>query len=522
MPNEEWTARRIVNLLRRQSLLQRFVVVVLLLGALSTGVATVLGLASFRDVAYSDSANLLRVGELVRAGYIYPDFNLPPYYPSPYGPLFYVLLAIPYKLAQAIGVAPQMPVRLALVGILCFCVWLIFSIAKRTYGSRTVAWLCALFVVSAFPVTFWTTLIRCDFPALGFSLLGLYLFLLANGRPRTFAAAIPAGIALLVKQTFVAAPVAMIGWLVFKRRYKEAILWSLSFALTVAGGYALVGWHEPLMMRHIIAMGRPIFEYRQALDFIGEAVSQPVVPFAVIGGLSAVWKSSQEKLLLVIYCVVAWLVAILTIPQAGGAINYFLEPLLASAILAGPGLCELQRKANRTPVIVTAMLFVLLCGWLFPVLREDLVYLRQSYADLRDYAARKRNWESFVSVVSGRRLLSTVPDVAVLSSTPEVPEPIMNFFLERRGQWNSNAVVTEMDASVFDLIVIGPRVDYRGLRAWDDAMWGSLKENYQFACVFENMEVWLPHRDTGELASRLSAIGCQSPPKSNGLGDWRQ
>lgn len=39
-------------------------------------------------------------------------------------------------------------------------------------------------------------------------------------------------------------------------------------------------------------------------------------------------------------------------------------------------------------------------------------------------------------------------------------------------------------------------------------MWGALKRTYELACVFENMEVWLPRRGSGEILPSLSAIGC--------------
>jgi hypothetical protein len=283
-------------------------------------------------------------------------------------------------------------VLLGIVGALCLCVLLIFLISRRLYGSRPIAWLCALFAVSALPLASWTTQIRGDFLALALSLFSVYCFLLTNGRPQAVGAAICAGIALLVKQTFFAVPIAIVSWLIYRRRYKEAVLWATGVALTVVGGYAIVWWREPLMLKHIAAFRHPVLEYRQALFILWNAVSQPVVPLAAIGGFLALWKRAPERLLFLIYCIVAWLVAILTIPQVGGNINYFWEPLVASAVLAGPGLCELQRKANRTPILVTAMLFVLLLRAFVPMLREELDYLRISYADVSDYQVRKTKW----------------------------------------------------------------------------------------------------------------------------------
>ena len=248
------------------------------------------------------------------------------------------------------------------------------------------------------------------------------------------------------------------------------------------------------------------------------AVSQPVVPLAAIGGFLALWKRAPERLLFLIYCVVAWLVAILTIPQVGGNINYFWEPLLASAVLAGPGLCELQRKASRTPILITATLFLLLLRSFLPMLGHDLGRLRQSYRSVRGYQVRKTKWESFVFTVSGRRLLPTFPAVTFYSMNPEIPDPFLNSMLELRGRWDSGPVVAQIDAGVYDLVVIGKgQADgvggYRGVPLWSDGMWSAMKRTYRLACVFEDKEVWLPRHASDEILPSLSAIGCLAVAK---------
>jgi hypothetical protein len=171
------TPGRVIDALRRKSLLSGSVVAFLLAGALCTAVGTALGLVNFRDVGYPDSATLLRIGDVIGSGHIYPDNDRPPYLVTIYGPLTYILLAIPYKLAQAAGIAPAVLVRLGIVGALCLGLLLIFLISRWLYGSRSVAWLCVLFALSALPLAEWTTQIRGDFLALTWSLLSVYWFL---------------------------------------------------------------------------------------------------------------------------------------------------------------------------------------------------------------------------------------------------------------------------------------------------------------------------------------------------------
>lgn len=505
---------RALNALRHQSILSGCVIACLLAGAFSVVIGTVLGITSFTDVGYPDSANLLRIGDVLRSGHLYPAFDRPPYLVTLYGPLFYVVLAVPYGLAQAAGITPELPVRLGVVGALCLSVLIIFGISRRLHGSRSVAWLCVLFGVSVFPMASWTTQIRPDFLALGFSLLSIYLCHLTNDSPRAVASAISAGSALLVKATFVAAPIAIVGWLIYRRRYKEAVVWITAFVLTAVGGYALAWWREPLMLQHIAALRHPIFEYRAALFYLWIALSQPVVPFAALGGFLALWKRSSEGLLLAVYCIVAWIVAILTAPQVGSNINYFWEPLLAAAALAGPGLSELQRKAKQAPLLVTPIVMIVILGSFLPTLWHESGFLRQVDRSVSEYQLRKVKWDAFVSAISGHKFLSTFPAVTFYSVNPELPDPFLNSVLERSGQWNSGPIVAQINEGAYELVIIGKGDDeivrFRGISLWNKQMREAMKRAYRLACVFEEMEVWLPRRDSSVILPRLSAIGCLS------------
>jgi hypothetical protein len=510
--------------LLRRPLLGASVLVLLSAGALSTAVGIALGLASFNDVGYPESATLLRVGEFAGSGSMYPDINRPPYLVTLYGPLTYALLATPYIAAKAAGIDPQALVRLTIAGAFCLSVLLIFLIGNRLYGSRPAAWLCALFAVSALPLASWTTQIRPDLLALSITLLSAYLFLTARGKRQLLAAALCAGTALLVKQTFIALPLAILSWFIVGRRYKDALSWAAVVMLTVSLGYTIAWWREPLMLQHIAALSHPVREYHYGFGLIWLALLQPAAPFAAIGGALGLQKRSSEQFLFVLYCAFAWLVAILTIPQIGGNVNYFWEPLFASALLAGPALGELQRKAPRTPIAATFLLLLLFFRSFFPMLRDELVYLKTCYADARDYRSRKAKWESLLAVVSGRKLLSTLPALTLHSSTPEVPDPYLNSVLALAGTWSFRPVIDQINAGQFELIITGSgeaeghRGDgYRGVRNWnDDKMWTALKQTYTLACVFDQMDIWVSRR--GARVPGLDALGCQEATKQDATG----
>jgi Dolichyl-phosphate-mannose-protein mannosyltransferase len=485
----------------------------LLIIAVPVLVGTVLNVRHFRDVGYPDSAILLTVREYAQSGRIYTELDRPPYMVTVYGPLTYSVLSIPYRLAEAAGFRVDLAVRVAVVLTFALCLFLVFLISRRLSHSSMDGTLSVLFALAVLPLADWTTQIRGDFLALTWCLLGVFLILRSTGALQTVLAACCAAVGLLVKQTFIAAPIAIVLWLFVTRRTKEAMLSVTAMILLVAGGYAFVAWREPLMLQHVQALKPPVLEYRGALAIVWRALSQPVLVFAVVGALIALKNAGRERLLILILWVVSWLVPMVTVLQVGANINYFWEPLFISAVLAGPALRELDGRLARTPTLVMAALVLLIVHSSLPTIKDSADYLQQSYRQLMTYPDRRAKWQSFVRVAAGRRLLSTLPSLTFYSSSPEVPDPFLNTFLERRG-WNPAPVVNAIKSRRYELIVvmkdqISQASLHRGVRVWPEHIWKAVAENYKQACVYDNLEVWLPPVGSEEILDRLVAAGCE-------------
>ena len=202
--------------------------------------------------------------------------------------------------------------------------------------------------------------------------------------------------------------------------------------------------------------------------------------------------------LILVYCLLAWVVALVTILQVGGNINYFWEPLFASALLAGPGVGALQRYEGRTLRVAAVLGVILLFGF---VLRQDLGIIGGSYSQWLYRSTRQANWDALASIVTGKRLLSTVPAITYLSSSPEMPDPYLSTVLERRGRFSSAPVVADLEAGRYDLIVEIAQYEalfegktgwYRGIEIWSDAMRAALMRSYEPVCAFDGKHLWLP------------------------------
>ncbi|MGO8788519.1 MAG: ArnT family glycosyltransferase [Terriglobia bacterium] len=462
---------------------------------------------NYADVGYPDSAIILRIAEYVHTGHLYPDINQSPYYPTLYGPLGYVILSVPYRLAVHHSYSPDKALRLAGFGFFLGSIALVFLIARRLRAPVNIALLGALFAASGPQLRAWPMQIRPDMLALSFALLGIWLCLGSERRWQVAIAAVCGGLAFLCKQTFVAMPAAVFVWFLFDRRLLAALGWATGVAFTVITGYGFFVLREPLAWQHFAALSRPVLEYREGSLIVLTAMSEAKVLFSFFGAYFA-WRHRHERVpLIILYALTALFIGLLTIPQAGGAINYFFEFWAISATLAAPGLVELNQRLRRTPAVITALVIVLLLYFFVPKLRSDVGAARATYRETRHYAQRRAQWERLRSVLAGRRLLAFEPSIALWSRVPELPDPYLNSLLEQSGTWSSAPIVRNLDGGVYEAIIYGDVDDYRGVTV-PLSVYEAIKRNYLPACQFEGDAVWLPIRAAPDLYDRLVQAGC--------------
>jgi hypothetical protein len=462
---------------------------------------------NYSDVGYPDSAVTLRIAEYVHTGRLYLDINQPPYYPTLYSPLGYVMLSVPYRLAVRHSYSPDKALRLAGLGFFLGSVALVFLIAQRMGVPINIALLGALFATSGPQLREWPMQVRPDMLALSFALLGIWLCLGSERRWQLALAAVCGGLAFLCKQTYVAMPAAVFLWFLFQRRFQAALVWATGVAFIVMTGYGFFIFREPLAWQHFAALSRPILEYHEGLLITLGALSEAKVLFFFFGAYFA-WRHRHGKVpLILLYGLIALFTGVLAIPQVGGGIYYFLEFWAVSAALAALGLVELNRHLRRTPVIITALVIVLLLYFFAPKLRSDMGSLRATYLTTRDYAQRRAQWERFHSVLAGRRLLAFEPSIGLWSRMPEIPDPYLNAVLEQSGTWSSAPIVRNIEGGVYEAIIDTDVDVYRGVKTLL-SVHAAIKQHYLPACNFEDYTVWLPPHGSSDLYDHLVQAGC--------------
>ena len=405
--------------------------------------------------------------------------------------------------------------RAGIAASFAICLLNVFHICIRFYLERWLAFLSVLFAVSIASLASWTTQIRGDLPSLALSLSSFCIFLGGASRRHRMVAAICAGLALLVKQTAIALPCAILIWYFSRREFREGFWWIGGVLGTFLLGYVAAYLREPLVISHIAALSQPVFEFHGALRLIREAFSQPQFVFGTFGILLAVRRCESDKLLFPCYWLVSWIVAITSLLQIGGDRNYLWEPLLLSAVAAGPGVIWFTRKLNGRPRSLRIMTAVIVCSLFLPVLKMDIFQLSESYGKSKIHASAQSEWELFISKIAGHRILSTFPDISVRSHVPEMPDPFLNRVLEQRGKWDYAPILQQMYSQNYDFVVVRSDLAaggtfHRGLGIWPSSIWQALRRYYVQACLLGNMEVWLPRNDSFvTFAKALSTTNCK-------------
>ena len=478
----------------------RALLIVLGFGALALLITAGVASGAFRDWGYPDSATLLRVREVAETGRIYPPFDRPPYLVSIYGPLTYAALAVPYAIAERLGGDPRVAVQGAVACALFASLALVFVLSRQLHASKRTAAISLLFAASITFLPDWVVQIRGDFIALFFSLLcaSMALRWMRSSAASAYLGAVAcAAAAVLTKQTFIAVPLGVFASLLFARRWAHALAWAAGVGLAAAGAYLLVWYREPAMLQHYSAVGHPLFEFSVGLKLILSLRTQLLLPFAVAGIVVAIRSGSPPARTLVLIAGASWAIAAATVFQAGAAVNYFWEALFICSVFAGHGADVIRARLRSSPRWVAALVLLVLIPWGVSTLATSGRSLGRAYREQHGRDARRAEWTALRDALSGKKVLSPLPDVTLLGTPPVVPDPILASYLEIAGKWSYSPIIDDLKANRFDVVVIRPGTivshgSYRGITPWNDTVWKLVSERYKFDCRYSGLEIWVP------------------------------
>lgn len=292
-------------------------------------------------LGYTEGSVLCQIRDLASGAALYGNPGERPFTFTVYPPLYHVVAA---ALGSRFGdtVAAGRLLSLACAAGLAFVIaGLVFRMGAG--APRLIRWAAAAIAAVSFltpeHVFRASTMLRVDMLALSLAMFGLYVFLRSSGATGRGVALISFTLALLAKQSAIAAPVACILGTAVVRPW-SGLKVGLGFVLLAGAGFAalrvLFGDAVFFHLFHANALSYiPLEAVRDVLRFI--AGYPALVIGGVVGLLNLVQygqRSSIERWTLAAYFVLAW-GSLLSTGRAGTDTNHLIEVTVALSIFSG-------------------------------------------------------------------------------------------------------------------------------------------------------------------------------------------
>lgn len=502
---------RIEKSLSSKLLLTAVLAPLLLAGAMQLGKAA-RSVAASGDNTYPESAVVQTAIWAKTSGRIYPSLDSSPYTPAPYGPLFYVALTGLAKLGKfnfdSLLVAGRV-VSLTFYMLIVIAAYL----WDRRHMQRTLALLAPALILAQVDFVDWIVTVRPDLGALTLTMGALML--VSSQRPswkNIAAAGLLCGFSGVIKQSYIALPLATVLWLLWSRRWKWACIFAGTTAL--AGGSVmtlLTLKHEPFLNEMLLARYSPL-SFTAAVQLLKADMVQYPLQLVLLGlaflGLQNLpaEEDFNFRRFMACYFALAWLMGFYTAMAPGASTNAFLESWILSALLAPLAFARIAKYWPTVPVGVRGLLLVLWLSIVIVTLDRWRVIFTGPNAGVQKLA----------QLAKGRRVLTDFPYVAAHSLQPEMLDPSVNHYLELGGHWSSQPVLNELRTRLFDYVIIGesngaPR-SWRGLTLFSASILREVEQDYQPLCQADRFMIYARRGEQFNIqtdSALLKGSGCK-------------
>jgi hypothetical protein len=438
------------------------------------------------DNMYPESAGVLSALRWAHGLSMYQDYRQAPYLITPFPPLWYAFLVIGTKLGFADLNLLTWFGRILSLASLFGMMSMGYMYNRRLGFARPLAALTPAFYLS-FPLLIpWAVTARPDLLALCFGCLAIYLAGVREGSKWIMIAAVIAAMAFLCRHNAVAVPVAVVIWFACCKRWKDVALFSLAWWLVV--GTTLLEFQRithGLLLFNLSGATFGRFAISYIRDIAGRVLAAPGNGFALalfafgLFGFMHSWKYADRRIrLLSTYAVVSLGLAVLGSAARGAAVNHYMEPAFALAMLIPVGLLSLEVEWKESSLAGFAMVLVLV--FLLPAVDVQRSYFRHNKPDdLQDLAR----------LVENKRVFTDIPYLAARTSNLELMEPasLMNTEIAgERTKWSSAKITEALERREYQLVVLGFPLDaaydpdalYPRYVHLDSAVRGAIANNY--------------------------------------------
>ena len=413
---------------------------------------------------YGEGCTLAMAQVLAERGNYFPDLTDYPFFVANYPPVFLSLVALTQKVLGPSLFVPRSVALVATLGILV----VLFDTLRFLLGARAPALAFTVLFVMPWFVTTWAALARVDTTAILLSLAGLSIVLRRGPGVAAWPALPVFWLAFFTKQSALLAPAAVILELGLARdRRFGRVLAAYALPLVALFGLLVLATRGGAW-RHLVI-------YTAASSYEWGRMGESYVQLAVIGGplLVLAWagealepvafrKRTGRVLLLYFWLNLA---GFTTIAKAGAAQNYFIEPWLATVLLAAWALrCLRQGRPwalSFWPAWLTVAAATAHCA--YPSL-DRLPHELQHPENARAFVAL----DQLIRDTPGP-VLSENLSLLVLARRRVLLEPFGVTQLAQNGLLRPDWLVRDCEAGLFPLVVVQRRM-------WDVPAFGECLE----------------------------------------------
>lgn len=385
---------------------------------------------------------------------LYPTPTALPLTVTAYTPLYYLLVGWLQRLSGEMGYSVGRLVSVAAVlvsaGLLA---WNVHRVAGRWYGGLLAA---GLFLTQNLTVLLWAPVHRVDPLALCLTLMGIAL----AAHDRTTLAALPLVLAVLTKQTYLAAPLSVVVTLWPRRRsiLGFGVLFLASLALCLAVGQWLTD--GSLLWHTVVANANPLdFQYYAAM--LGAFLQFNALPLVTATALFSLFPRAPERLWRV-YFLVSGLEAVATVGKLGASSNYWLELTAAISVLTGILAVRLSDATDaRAPFTSTSLASVVLASLLISVPAYQATVsqaLALHVSGATGGIASQLEVAPLVATEPGA-VLTDDPGLALLAGKRVEFEFVIFTILAAQGVWDETPILDAINARQFGLVVLEESLD---------------------------------------------------------------